>query len=565
MYNLEIKVKVILLLLFVGHSTLIYSQVENSPPPPPPPPKEGKETVVKFMDVEVEETVIEEPVFEDHDVEEESSGAVYNSTYQSRKTNSRYNTSTLYGEYELVYEKYGNDSYNRTYGILKQGELLLPIIFKSQSSYGSSSKFKILGLGDSYGLYNLETENWTIPLEYSSLNNLSKNLYTAKKGQNAGIVDESNNVITAFKWSSISGISGLENYVYVTTKKLKGIYSIIANKVTVQPKYKSIYKNSDENYFKVQNEFDEYNIIDINGKPRFKTWYKELTAGKGGRKYYIVKEEGKMGIIDENEKFIVPLNYQYIKNTPYNDGSYLARNKKGKYGCISIDGNVTLPFDYDNLDIMGYGNIAISGKGNKCGIVQVNNGLPFEIATCDFDDISKSSKAFIVKQNKKFGVMDLYGKMKTKLEFNEINSISNDLLVARKKDDWLLMNNNGETLTDKTYKKIEPLVNHEKQGYYSSKNFSYLQVKYKNGKYGIIDKVGNEIVGPIFEDLLSESKNIVQVKNNGKFGLFNLLTKKEILPYEYDQITSSKKGYYVFKGKDIYLITDPGKMNLAKQ
>lgn len=558
--------KILIVAFVLLNCNYSFCQVEEEAPPPPPPPREQVEEEPEFIDQDVEEeTVIEDqPVFVDQSYDDNSS---YNSKYRSNNPNSKYQTTQIYEGYELVYERFGTDGYSRTYGVLKRGELLLPIIFKAPNYY-SKKKQIVLGIENTYGLFNLETEKWDIPLEYSSLNLLAKNLYIAKQGLRSGIVDDKNNIITSFDWSSISVISGLENYVYVnsqnSSQSRKGIYSIIANKLTVPAKYKSIEKLNNENYFKVKNEFDEFNIIDINDKPRFKKWYKELTAAKGGRKYYIVKHEGKMGVIDENEKTIVPLNYQFIKNYPYNDGSYLAQNKKGKFGCITIDGTETLPFEYDNLDVMGYSNMVISGKGNKCGIVQVNNGLPFEIATCDFDDISKNSKVFIVKQNGKYGVMDLYGKMKTKMQYNEIISISNDLLVAKENGSATLMNNNGEVLTVKKYKEIIALIDQQQNSYYSSKKFSYLQVLHDNNKYGIVDKLGNEVVGPIFEDLLSESKNIVQAKNNGKMGLYSILTKKEVLPFEYDQITYSKRGYYAFKGNDIYLITDPGRKKAIK-
>lgn len=559
--------KVVFLVFVLLNCNYSFCQVEEAPPPPPPA-KEMIEEEPEFIDQDVEEeTIVEDrPVFVDESYGDSS--ASYNSKYRSNNPNSKYQTTQIYEGFELVYERFGNDSYSRDYGVLKRGEMILPIIFKA-SNYYSKKKQIILGIERTYGLFNLETEKWDIPIEYSSLSLLAKNLYIAKQGMRAGIVDENNNIVTDFNWSSISAISGLENYVYVnsqnSSQSRKGIYSIIANKLTVSPKYKMVDKINDENYFKVKNEFDEFNIIDINDKPRFKKWYKELTAAKGGRKYYIVKNEGKMGVIDENENTIVPLEYQFIKNYPYNDGSYLAQNKKGKFGCITIDGNETLPFEYDNLDVMGYSNMVISGKGNKCGIVQVNNGLPFEIATCDFDDISKNSKVFIVKQDGKYGVMDLYGKMKTEMKYNEIISISNDLLIAKENGGATLMNNNGEVLTSKKYKEIIALMDQQSHNsYYSNKKFSYLQVLNNNNKYGIIDKLGNELVGPIFEDLLSESNNVVQAKSNGKIGLYNILTKKEILPFEYDQITYSKKGYFAFKGNDIYLIKDPGKMKIVK-
>jgi len=518
-----------------------------------------KETPVKEAEPEVVEE--EAPVFMDQSIEEEIAIEApvpnYNSTYN---TNKKYITERINTDFELVYERYA-DSYKKKYGVLKKGEMFLPMIFKkSYSYYNPTTNSIILGLGNSFGLYNLELEEWTIPFEYTSLTLMDKNIYIAKKGRKMGILDNDNNIIEEFKWSAIAKIYGLENYVLVTDfskpASLKGVYSIITNSTTIPAVYKSVTKLSEGNYFKVKNEFDQMNIVDIKNRPRFKTWYDEIYEGKKGRKHYVVKKDEKMGIIDEDEKSIVPIEYQFIKSGAYNDGSYLAKNKEGKYGCLTIDGKVTLPFVYDNMDIQSYGSLAITKQGGKCGIVQVNNGLPFEIATCDYDDISKGQKIFIVEQGGKYGVMDLYGKMKTKLEFDNINVLSNELLVAKKKNKFQLLDMGGAKISEKAYDEIDIVIDHSKKQYsYSAPTFTYLKVKIGKKKYALLDKLGNKIEGHYFEDVISESQNMIIVKKDGKLGLFNLLNKKLVVPYEYDQISDSNGTLYGFKGNDVYLIS----------
>lgn len=540
--------KLICFLLFILIIESLVAQKKTTP----------KETPVK----EEPELIEEEPVFIDQSIEEEVIMEAppvpnYNSSYN---TNKKYITERIYKDFELVYERY-TDSYKKKYGILKKGEILLPMIFKkSYNYYNSTNNCIILILGNSYGLYNLDIEEWTIPFEYTSLTPLNKNVYLAQKSGKMGILDSDNNVIEKFKWSVIQQVYGLENYVLVTDfskpSSLKGVYSITTNSTTIPAIYKSITKLSEGNYFKVKNEFDQMNIVDIKNKPRFKTWYDEIYEGKKGRKHYVVKKDGKMGIIDEDEKSIVPIEYQFIQSGAYNDGSYLAKNKEGKYGCLTIDGKITLPFVYDKMDIQNYGSLAITTQGGKCGIVQVNNGLPFEIATCDYDEISKGQKIFIVKQDGKYGLMDLYGKMKTKLEFDNINIISNKLIIAKKKKKFQLLDLGGANISEKAYDEIEIVVDHSKKLYsYSQPTFTYLKAKLGKKKYVLLDKLGNKIEGHYFEDVISESQNMIIVKKGKKLGLFNLLNKKLVVPYEYEQISYSNGALYGFKGNEVYLIS----------
>ncbi|MFK7773912.1 MAG: WG repeat-containing protein [Saprospiraceae bacterium] len=518
---------------------------QNEKPPPPPP---------EIMEVPAEEIMEEEPVFMDQEIEEDVN---YNSEYK-RKQNNKYATSKIFDEYEWFYEKNGS-SYSKKYGILKRGEVLLPLIFSATTYNSTGTKQYVMGIEKTFGLYNVEAENWDIPISYESLSYLNKNLYSAQLNNRFGIIDGNNNIITDFKWSRVSSISGLENYFvvadYSQPARLSGVYSVTGKKLIIPCKYTRIEKISSENYFLVT-KGTEKNIIDINDKSRFKTWYDELFMLQGGRKLYIVKENGKMGIIDEDEKQIVPIEYQSIANYPYKDGSYLARNKDGKYGCLSADGTITLPFEYDQLTKSGYNNM-ITAKNNKCGILQINNGLPYEIATCDYDDISRGEKVFIVEKNKKFGIMDFYGKMITKFDFDLIESLSPEIYVAKKKNNWFLLNNNGSEINGKSYKNIERISDKVKQqNYYTSKNFSYLKTQNSKNKYGIIDKLGSEVVPPIFDDILSEAKNVVIVKKNSKFGLYDLLKKSMVLSSEYDNIIFDKKGYYGFKGNEIYFISN---------
>lgn len=538
---------VLFLTLFFINSAI--AQIEEPPPPPP-----------EIMEVPEEEIIEEAPVFMDQSIEED-----YNSEYKKTQNN-KYQTTKIFDDYEWFFERNGS-SYTKKYGILKRGKVLLPMIFSATTYNSYGNKQYIMGIEKTFGLYNVVEENWDIPIAYESLSYLNKNLYSAQLNNRFGIVDANNNIITDFKWSRVSGINGLENYFivadYSQPVRLSGVYSVTGNKLIIPCKYTRIDKISSENYFLVT-KGNEKNIIDINDKTRFKTWYDELHTIQGGRKLYIVKENGNMGIIDEDEKQIVPIEYQSIATYPYKDGSYLARNKEGKYGCLSADGKITLPFEYDQLTKSGYNNM-ITAKDDKCGILQINNGLPYEIATCDYDDISRGEKVFIVEKNKKYGIMDFYGKMITKFDFDLIESLSSEIYVAKKKNDWYLLNSSGSEINGKSYKNIEQITDKvNRNSYYNSKKFSYLKAQNSKNKYGIIDKLGSEVVPPIFDDIISEAKNVVVVKKNSKYGLYDLLKKSMVLNSEYDNIIFDKKGYYGFKGNDIYFISNRGNFKATK-
>jgi len=519
--------KLILILIACTFSMAVFSQEK----------KKNKKAKVETKTQQIMEE--EEPVFQDMDIDEEAP-VIMEATEEimmeeppRRYSNNKYETYRIYGDYEWFYEKNSGGSYSRKKGIMYRGEIILPMIFKGETYYNSNNLqgYIKLGLDNTYGLYNLEERTWSIPIMYTQITSLGKNMFSVGVDKKFGIVDIENNIILDFDWSAIVKVAGLDNYVQVSNtngyNKLYGIYSITQGKLTVPVKYKNIYKTNIEGYFKV---FDgnTYTLVDINDKPKFKNTYKEMHDIRERRRF-IVKRDGKMGIIDFNEKEIVPVVYKDIKTYPYNDG----------YNLTTVANNVL-----------------ISGQDDKCGIIKVNNGLPFEITTCDYDDIDQTNQSFIIQQGKKYGIMDLYGQLIVPLKYEMIQAISNKYYAAKNKGKWILMSKDGEQVGNNSYAGLQKLVDKEKRNSYYNKNeFTHVKIEGKNGKYGVMDKFGNEVIAPSFEDILFETGNNLIVKKGSKFGVYNLLKKKMILPSEYDQLVQSQTGFYGIKGNEYFKIS----------
>jgi hypothetical protein len=336
---------------------------------------------------------------------------------------------------------------------------------------------------------------------------------------------------------------------------MNGIYSLIERKITVPCVYSSLRKLEQQNYFLVC-ENSKYNIIDINNIPLFKTWYDYLKAPSNGRNFYIVKNENRFGVIDENEKAVIPMEYLEFADYPFSDGSYLAKNKDGKYGFILIDGRITLPFEYDNLT-KTYNNNIVSVQNGKCGLVQVNSGIPYEIVTCEYDNIKSGYRTFVVEKGGKAGLLDMYGKMLTPIEYQSIEALDesneDEVIYKAKKDGvYKLLNRQGKPINEEAYIDFSIIEKKSRTSYYYDRpKFTYIKAKTKNGKFCVVDKVGKTITGPIFEDILSESDNVFITKLNGKYGLYSLLDQKQVVDYSYDLIIKTNDSFFGVKGKDI--------------
>jgi len=482
----------------------------------------------------------------------------------------RYPTEKINDQTVWFYDRYNtNNGYK--YGIKKRGQILLPMLFdkNSYNNVSDNNSFAI-GIGNNYGLYNIEKESWEIPMIYYSLKHIGNDIFIARtksNNYNYGLLTRDNKILIPFEWGDINTINGADNYFILQDKKsaLKGIYNLTNSKFVIPCEYKYIETLENSNYYKVNNE-KGYNIVTIDNKPKFKNWYSELYTIYNSNNF-IVKINDRMGIIDENENIVLPIEYKDISHSAYNDGSFLAVNKEGKYGCILINGKISLPFEYDQINYNHSKNLKTI-KNNKCGLIQINSGSPYEIVTCEYDNIDIYNETFIVKKNNLYGMLDSFGKVITPCEYTSIEKVlkkdnysKNFIYIAQKNKKFILLDKSGQQVTTNSFSGISPVPFINTNGYYDSEaRFSYLS--YQNGnKTGLLDMLGQEVLETKYTEITGEINNNLLVKLNGKVGIYNLLNKKETIPCIYDQIIFDKNGTYGILGNTIFAvnITDNSK------
>lgn len=468
---------------------------------------------------------------------------------------SRFSREKICDDWSFVRDRLSND-YN--VGIEKNGTIVLPMIFRSRSNNSSYCETKkiILFIENNFGVFDLNKGKWHIPLSYQDLSILDNNLMIARKGDKYGIIDFENKPIVNFEWKSINPISQ-SNYVIVQNdQKQYGILNLVTLKLTTPCNYKQLSRIDNTTNFMVTNFAGQKSFISFNNEPLLKNWYDEIHTVYSKRNL-IVKKNGKYGIIDDRETVILPLEYNMIKTYPYNDGSYLAQNDKGKYGCVSIDGRITLPFEYDQMNESSGQSILISSKDNKCGIVQVNQGLPNEILTCDYDDIQVNKQAFIVSKSKKFGLLDNYGKLILPIEYDDLFVVNdkeygqNNLFIAKKDGRYLVLNNSGQKVNNKTYNYISTLKMDRNYDNYYNKIYGIKYVS-DNNKVGILDLFGGELIEAKYDDIEFINNSFIVFKQGNYYGMYNYINKKEIASPIYDQIINTKKGYIGIKGLEMF-------------
>lgn len=142
---------------------------------------------------------------------------------------------------------------------------------------------------------------------------------------------------------------------------------------------------------------NDYGIVDVHNHEILPVKYAGIDYDRDFKRFkvrlYITDEKSKFGFFDEAGKEVIPVIYDYMERiSNMGDEPVNVVKKNGKYGYINlITGKLMIPVEYDrlsidslNTDAKGNG-IAVALKNNKYGVLSTNGNVvvPFE-----FDGIS---------------------------------------------------------------------------------------------------------------------------------------------------------------------------------
>ncbi|MEO7312756.1 MAG: WG repeat-containing protein [Chitinophagaceae bacterium] len=198
----------------------------------------------------------------------------------------------------------------------------------------------------------------------------------------------------------------------------------------------------------------------------------------------------------------------------------------------------------------------------------------------------------VLKKNGKYGIMDSAGKIVLEPVYLKCSDVSGEC-VAVKNDD----NSTESIVSIKTKKAVAtnektveyaltpipnliriktgkypnylyglqradgqnllPTIYKDMGRYYEAEGF--LKVQSADGKWGMLDKTGNWLVMPKYDDIYGFSYGFSAVKLNGKYGFIDL-SGKEVTPIKYDEVFSFHHAYGRGKiGNEAFFIDTRGK------
>ncbi len=425
--------------------------------------------------------------------------------------------------------------------------------------------------------------------------------------------------------TGLRDISSLNNFkkIYPDSKKVALVDDLICEinydvaKVTnTSEAYKKFIRDFPNSKYEIeaQNKISElfphvpklmtngkYKYVDkFNGNTLIETEYDEAALFKDDQA--IVKQNGYLGVIDENGKVIVPFSFDEISRLP-NKNFYLVGLDE-KYGLYNNEGQKLLNNEfseayYDTEEMLGF------NRYNKDWDYYSNLDYHFRIAnkgitkyTLQYDELPYFNEGFatVSKGNDyEEPSMGLYSIINTSFEeiipfkYNYIEQVYEDpkLFLFNVGGDaeylshgggiypfsgkWGVLNHQGKVIIPAVFDELRSITLKGEDGdkiYFIAnrgKNaYSDYEMELHTGNYGVIDEQGNEIIPFEYQEIYQGGKNQLIVNKGGKntyyyyefiilggkWGVIDLKNQVKV-PIIYDEVMPLGKNYVVRKDAKI--------------
>lgn len=255
---------------------------------------------------------------------------------------------------------------------------------------------------------------------------------------------------------------------------------------------------------------------------------------------------GKEGMIDGNNKIIIPFEYSNIGKF-YNVGAYNMAwvEQDGKYGIYNIDGTVIQPWDIE-----------------KAYVMNENSGTSY----LTFDDFPDPSTPYIhIVVNGMTGVLS--GKTyKTVIpcKYGYISPVINERAFYKANNKWGIMDIQNNSIQDAIYDKIKINNNWLSDAFTTEGIFQDNMYVFIGDKQGMIDKNGKAFIPVKYDSLGVFSENMIVAKCGNLYGYINS-NGEECIPLTYNHADDFSEGLAAVKNeKGKYLFIDASGVMVIK-
>ena len=370
--------------------------------------------------------------------------------------------------------------------------------------------------------------------------------YAVSQNGKWGVCDMSLREIIAPKYQNIKTTLMIGDCFVVSQNGKWGICDMSGQEI-ISPKYDDVSKTGD--YVKVE-KAGKWGVCNMSGQEIIAPRYNAL--GKFGN-YFAVRQNGKWGICDMSGQEIITPRYDDIVVNII--GDYFGVKQKDKWGVCNEKGQEIIAPKYDELSKLNSSNYFGVKKKGKWGVCDMNG---HEIMGGGYGSLESSmiGDYFLFKENDKYGIYDLENKKQILApRYRSINVLVDSGLCE--------VNEDGKySIYDlKNEQQIPELSNYDKVVIKEVRTDGNGTMEYryevkKNGKEGVCDIHGKEIIAPNLYDYLDawniEDCHFYIVKKDDKSGVCDQNGREIMVPnyFDYVSVEGKRNDFYYIVEKE---------------
>ena len=292
----------------------------------------------------------------------------------------------------------------------------------------------------------------------------------------------------------------------VARVKIAGKWGLIDgnNRWVLRPKYSEI-RNFDQHGLAVAVQSQENNrlgLINLQGLPVGGTNYTEIFPFNEG--LAVVKDRDAYGYIDTTGKSIIPC--VYSRAEAFSEGR-AAVYKDGNCGYLTKDGDPLTPFVFKQCQRFSDGRAVVSqGSLRKAGLLDLNGKMLIEPSINRLLDFSEGRGLVRDEQYRFYYITEQAGMYNG--YYQKAGSFNHGVAVVQINGKWGVINRRGMELVPPKYSQIESFEN------------GYAKVRI-DGFSGLSNLQGDLIVGADFEYIRYAGEGVFRVEQGDKIGYFD--------------------------------------------
>ena len=297
----------------------------------------------------------------------------------------------------------------------------------------------------------------------------------------------------------------------------------------------------------IEPTYDDAIIIPNDKKDIFICTY-NANYDEGTYETKVLNAKGKE-IFTEYDKVLPLENYDENNNLWYEE-NVLAVEKNGKYGLINFEGNQILEPNFDKIyTLKGTGNSLITEKDGKKGLV---NHLGLQVVENKYNEIKslgKDTKAYIVKQDNKYGVEGILD-----CKYQDIKVLNNkEIFCVKENNKYKVINAEGKNVFSEKFDSIETIKD------------NIIIYKYNN-KYCAYDIENSKKLSKTYKTLKYTANNLFIARTSNSYGIIDIKGETKV-KQEYSNINYYEGiNVYELEGKnsDVNTILNSELKEIAK-